>query len=905
MTRTLRVLNIEDSERDSALLMRHLSKAGYEVKFQRVDTAEAIEAALLTDQWDVILSDYSMPKLSALEALEILKRTGLDVPFIIISGTVGEDLAVSAMLEGANDYVMKGHLARLSAAIERELQEAENRRARRHAEEVLKASEAELRALFEAMDDLVLVLDTDGRYLKIAPTSHEYLYRPPSELLGKTLHEVFAKDQADFFLEHIRRAAAEGRMHGVEYSLELAGKKTWFDGTVSPISIDSVVWISRDITERKLAEEFLREREQRFRSLIENSSDAIALFRPEGSIIYASPSTQLVLGFTPEEMIQQSPFELIHGEDLKYVQQCVKQALKQPRAGISVNARARHKDGSWRWLEGTFTNLLDEPSVAAIVNNYRDITDRKLAEEEMARLNSQLENQRRRVNDIVANVPGVVWEAWGQPDAATQRIDFVSEYIEKMLGYSVDEWLNTPNFWLSIVHPEDKEQAAQAAAAVFASDRSSAIEFRWVAKDGRVLWVESNSALITDKDDKPIGLRGVTTDISERKTLEEQLRQSQKMEAIGQLAGGVAHDFNNLLTVISGFAELAVDQLKSDDPARYCLGEISKASNRAASLTRQLLAFSRRQVLQPKVLDLNSVVAEMEEMLQRIIGEDISLHAALDPDLGKTKADPGQIEQVVMNLVVNARDALPDGGNVTIETTNAYVDDNRASQEVTLDSGEYIIVSVSDTGTGMDEETRKRIFEPFFTTKEIGKGTGLGLSTVYGIVQQSGGAIEVFSKVGRGTTFKIYLPRCADDTERNEAARETEQQLTGSETILLTEDEEMIRNLVREALEMNGYKVLEAKNGRAALAVCEQYDGPIHLLVTDVIMPEMNGYELATRISKLRPELKLLYMSGYTDDSIARQRILDPDVFFLQKPFTPRTMVRKVREALDYNRQTA
>jgi CheY-like chemotaxis protein len=258
-----------------------------------------------------------------------------------------------------------------------------------------------------------------------------------------------------------------------------------------------------------------------------------------------------------------------------------------------------------------------------------------------------------------------------------------------------------------------------------------------------------------------------------------------------------------------------------------------------------------------------------------------------------------------MNLVVNARDALPDGGKLTIETANAYLDDNRALQQVKLDPGDYILVSVSDTGTGMDEETQKHIFEPFYTTKEIGKGTGLGLSTAYGIVQQSGGAIEVFSELGRGTTFKIYLPRCAEDTDKNEAAGDTEQQLIGSETILLTEDEEMIRNLVREALEMNGYKVLEAKDGRSALALCGQYDGRIHLLVTDVIMPEMNGYELATRITKLRPELKLLYMSGYTDDSIARQRILDPDVFFLQKPFTPRTLVRKVREALDYNRQAS
>jgi two-component system, cell cycle sensor histidine kinase and response regulator CckA len=392
----------------------------------------------------------------------------------------------------------------------------------------------------------------------------------------------------------------------------------------------------------------------------------------------------------------------------------------------------------------------------------------------------------------------------------------------------------------------------------------------------------------------------ILRDITERRRAEEQLRRSQKMEAVGQLAGGIAHDFNNLLTVINGYSDLVLRRLQAEDPLRKSVEEIRKAGERAAALTRQLLAFSGKQVLQPVVLDLNSVVSDMEKMLRRLIGEDVELRTALAHDLGSIKADPGQVEQVIMNLCVNAREAMPHGGRLAIETANVYLGEDYAARRLTdFTPGPYVVLKVTDTGTGMDEETREHIFEPFFTTKGAGKGTGLGLSTVYGIVRQSGGSVRVSSEVGRGSTFEVYFPRAGEDAQEYRRGAEPEEDLRGAETILLAEDEEMVRRLAREVLEIYGYRVLVATGGSAALLICERHEGPISLLVTDVVMPEMSGRELAARLAHMRPEMKVLYMSGYTDASVAGQESLEDRSDFLQKPFTPAALARKVREMLD------
>jgi signal transduction histidine kinase/ActR/RegA family two-component response regulator len=387
-------------------------------------------------------------------------------------------------------------------------------------------------------------------------------------------------------------------------------------------------------------------------------------------------------------------------------------------------------------------------------------------------------------------------------------------------------------------------------------------------------------------------------EVAERKLAEEQLRQAQKMEAVGKLAGGVAHDFNNLLTVINGQTALSLRRLSQDDPMYQKLEAIQGAGERAASLTRQLLAFSRKQMLQPKVLDLNKVIFETNKILQRLIGEDIDLLIGLGPELGKVRADPSQIEQVLMNLAVNARDAMPQGGKLTIETHNVFIDDEYASHHFSVRPGHYVVLAVSDTGCGMDEATQSNIFDPFFTTKEVGKGTGLGLSTVYGIVKQSGGNIWVYSEVGRGTTFKIYLP-CVDSPIRESKviAEDTFLHL-GTETVLLVEDEERVRDMTKEILEESGYQVLEAKHGQEALFIADQHPGTIHLMLSDVVMPQMSGRELAERLAPLRQDMKVLYMSGYTDDAIVHHGVLDEGMSFIEKPFTPNALARKVREIL-------
>ena len=389
-------------------------------------------------------------------------------------------------------------------------------------------------------------------------------------------------------------------------------------------------------------------------------------------------------------------------------------------------------------------------------------------------------------------------------------------------------------------------------------------------------------------------------DITDRKQLEEQLRQAQKMEAVGRLAGGIAHDFNNLLMVIQGYADLLTERLADGDPLRRNAEQIQTASQRATSLTRQLLAFSRKQMLAPKVLNVQSVVAEMEKILRRLIGEDIQLETSSAPDLGLIKADRSQIEQVILNLAVNARDAMPEGGRLTIETANVELDKASSHPPAVLSPGKYVMLAVTDNGCGMDADTQAHIFEPFFTTKEKGKGTGLGLATVYGIVKQSGGYVWVYSEPGRGTSFKVYLPRIEDEQTVRGRDRQADARALprGSETVLLVEDEKGVRELAREYLELTGYTVIEAEDGHTALELAAMHVGTIHLLMTDVVMPGISGRELAGRVKSLRPDMKVLFMSGYADQAVVHHGILDTDAALLQKPFTMAALAAKLREIL-------
>ncbi len=468
----------------------------------------------------------------------------------------------------------------------------------------------------------------------------------------------------------------------------------------------------------------------------------------------------------------------------------------------------------------------------------------------------------------------------------------------EVFGYAAEDVLGTP---LGRLVPPALRQAAEDGRERIAPIHVTPalerpVELQGIRKDGRVFPIELSLARWETR--RGAFLTVIIRDITERRQLEEQFRQAQKMESIGRLAGGLAHDFNNLLTVIGGHAELLHGRLEPDHPLHRRVGLIQEAAGHAADLTRQLLAFSRKQVLAPQVLDLNGIVREVEPMLRRLIGEDIDLVTAPARGLGAVKADPGQMKQVLLNLAVNARDAMPQGGKLTIETDNVALDEQYARLHPDVAAGAYVMLAVSDTGVGMAEETRSRVFEPFFTTKASGKGTGLGLATVYGIVKQSNGAISVYSEPGLGTTFKVYLPRVVEPAET--AAPSTLAGVRGgSETVLLAEDNEMVRTLTCEILKRQGYTVVEARHGADALDIARRYHGPIHLLLTDVVMPEMSGPELVSRLGPIRPQMKIVYMSGYTADAIDHQGMLDHGIEFLPKPVGVDTLVRKVREVLD------
>ncbi|HET7321238.1 MAG TPA: PAS domain S-box protein, partial [Longimicrobiaceae bacterium] len=569
---------------------------------------------------------------------------------------------------------------------------------------------------------------------------------------------------------------------GIERLLSLQTVRDWetllrgHDGeevaasvSVSPLAGEGgervgTVLIARDIRERKRAEDALRRSEARHRSLIENISDAIVVLDAEGRVHFASSSLEKVTGFRPDERVGSSAFERIHPEDRAGVGEEFAKMLATPGATLERSFRVEHREGIWRHVEATATNLLHDPAVAGIIVTYHDATERLAAE---------------------------------------------------------------------------------------AALRES----------------------------------------------QEQLVQAQKMEAVGRLAGGIAHDFNNLLTVINGHVELARDGALSEGDAEL-LGEALRAGKRAAELTRQLLAFSRKQVLQPEVLDLNASVRHTERMLRRLIGEDVELVVSTPPELGRIKADPGQIDQVVLNLAVNARDAMPAGGRLTLRTADVQLGEGDLPGHWNVRPGAYVRLSVEDTGHGMSAEVQERIFDPFFTTKEDGKGTGLGLATVYGIVKQSDGYIHVESHEGEGTAFHVFLPCVAEEVEPAPAPDAT-RPLDGNETVLLVEDDHAVRTLTRQILRRYGYSILEAGSGAEALGVAHAHLGPIHLLVTDVVMPGMNGRVLAERLVASRPDTRVLFMSGYTDDAFDERRPLGDGIDFLQKPFSPRVLAERVRQRLD------
>lgn len=560
-------------------------------------------------------------------------------------------------------------------------------------------------------------------------------------------------------------------------------------------------------------------------------------------------------------------------------------ALDTFSSGVPVHtwrSRHRRKDGVIITVEMTARPLSVAGRRTLIVMAH-DITDQVRTEEALRR-------NEERYRQIVETAQEGIWVI-----DAEARTWYVNERMAEMLGYSRQEMLGRPLY-------DFLDDAAQVHARRNVENQFQSLtphsDFRFRRRDGSALWAMVSVVPLYGDAGRYIGALGMIVDMTERRQLEHQLQQAQKMEAIGRLAGGVAHDFNNLITVITGYSDLLLRSLEETSPLRRIIEEMKRAGERAALLTRQLLAFSRNQPIEPRPLDVNGVIADTEKMLRRLIGEDIELITILRPDIGSVRADPGQLQQVLINLVVNARDAMPQGGKLTIETDRVELDAEYAARRVNVLPGPHVVLSVSDTGCGMDAETLSHIFEPFFTTKGE-KGTGLGLATVYGIVAQCGGHIDVMSEVGQGTTFKIYLPRIVASDQEQVTSAPSRCASGGTETILVAEDEPFVRELIREVLQRQGYTVLEASNGVEALEVARRHTGPIHLLLTDVVMPQMNGTDLAAELRSLRPETKVLFMSGYSSRAGRSLAVLESSAMYLTKPFTPEALAAQVRLILD------
>ncbi len=626
------------------------------------------------------------------------------------------------------------------------------------------------------------------------------------------------------------------------------------------------------------------ETERRQALAMDSSIEGIGILNEKGVHIYANAALASMLGFDSTERIVGQPWRIVYAlQQVDAVESQVREAM-QENGKWSGSLLLRRPDGSRLPVEMQVGVLPDGGTLCI----SRDLSQHQQAEKARAEAEAKFRMLVEHVNAITYIAEIGIHGRWF----------YVSPQVENILGYAPEEWLATAREWDQHIHPDDLPVVA-AAEAQSQSGLPFQAEFRIRRKDGREVWLSDTAVIVQGSDSHPV-MEGIMVDITERKALETQLQQSRKMEAVGRLAGGIAHDFNNLLTIISGYTELALSRPQLPREAHSDIERIENAAGRAASLVRQLLAFSRKQVLQPKILDLNKIVLNLDSLLRRLMDERIEMVTRVKDDIGKVKADPAQIEQVIMNLVVNARDAMPEGGRLIVETCNTSLDANYAVDHVSVKPGRYVMLAVSDTGVGMDQQTVAHIFEPFFTTKESGRGTGLGLSTVYGIVKQSGGYIWVYSEPGKGSTFKVYLPRVEDVPEELASPAPAMRQQRGTETILVVEDEEAVRDLIRTVLTEKGYDVIPSLDPQHAEQISSRFEGEIHMLLTDVVMPGTSGRELAARISAQRRGIRVLYMSGYTDNVITSGGMLERGLAFLQKPFSPAALVQKVREVLNH-----
>ncbi|RJP32604.1 MAG: PAS domain S-box protein [Candidatus Omnitrophota bacterium] len=763
---------------------------------------------------------------------------------------------------------------------------------RRQTEEALRNAKAFYHSLVENLPQCIFRKDTDGRFTFANQRFCEELNASFHEIIGKTdadffppeLAEKYGKDDR-YILEtgNIFETVEEHQPPGSEKMYVQVVKTPVYDEIGAIIGVQGIFW---DITARRKTEEALVCATEQWKRTFDTVPDLISIITKDFKMLQMNKALADRLGIPPDKANGFTCHEYIHGLSSP-PPYC-------PHARSLVDDREHTEEFHEDRLGGDFlvtTSPMHDADGHFIgsVHVARDITERKKAEKELQESHALVEKAQK-----VAHIG--FWNA----DLINNTLTW-SDEIYKIFGIDPSAFDKKRETFYLYVHPDDRVLVRNSLDKAIRNHEPYSVEHRILQPDQQVRWINEHAEIVRDENDDPIQLVGMVQDITERKLLEEQLRQSQKMEAIGQLAGGIAHDFNNLLLTIIGYCDLIEKRLEQGNPILNYVQEINKASERAASLTSQLLAFSRKQVLQPVVLNLNTLILEMDKLVRRLIGETIELVTIPDPTLAQIKADPGQIEQVILNLVINSRDAMPDGGKLTIETSNVVLDSVYAKTHAGVKPGPYVCLAISDSGCGMNKETRNRIFEPFFTTKKKGKGTGLGLSIVYGIVKQSGGNIYVYSEIGKGSTFKIYLPRIEESVVTVPEIPEPTHTRQVTETILLVEDDDGVRTMVSQTLREYEYTVIEAGSGNAALQICKDYEGDIHLLLTDVVMPEMSGRELSKHLTSLFPHMKTIYMSGYTDNAIVHHGVLDPGLSFLQKPFTPKMLLQKIRQVLEFS----
>jgi PAS domain S-box-containing protein len=860
----LRILMLEDVAADAELLERELRREGIAFTSKRVDSEEGFREQLLQFSPDIILTDYSLPHFNGMGALRLARELAPNVPVIVVTGSINEETAVECMKAGAADYVLKEHIGRIGTALRLALD-------KKLANERLRQSEEMFRLITDNVTDLIAILDLNGKRIYNS-RSYQNLFGDPVSLRDtESFAEIHPDDQIKI-KEIFDSTVKTGVGQRAEFRFVLAdGSLRCIESQGSVIrddkgNPDKVLVVSRDVTERRRAEEDLRQSEERFRALIENSSDAIALLTRSGAVSYAGPSTERILGYPPAEFSGRDFLALVHPDDLERTTRVFGELIQKPGHTTKMEYRIRHKDGSWRWMEGTAKNLLDEPSVRAVVANYRDITDRKRAESEIQKLAAFPLYNPNPVLELGADGSLTYFN-----DSAQQMArSFGKIHAKEILPHDVRGIIET-----------------------CLSSGKSRIGVEMVI-EGRTLSWSFFPILVSEV------AHAYAVEITSRLHLENQLRQSQKMESVGQLAAGVAHDFNNILTIIQGHSELMLADPRLPEGFAEQLKQVATAATRAANLTRQLLTFSRRQVMQPRILDLNEVVGNVTKLLNRVLGESVSLQCNYSTNQPPVLADIGMMEQLIMNLAVNARDAMPKGGQLIISTFSTEIGDADGQSHTEARPGKFVCLGVTDTGCGMDEATLRHIFEPFFTTKEVGKGTGLGLATVYGIVKLHNGWIEVESRIEIGSTFTIFLPA-------SEAALESTDELStkpsvrgGKETILVVEDETALRGLMRGILQHYGYQLLEAANASDALKIWDLNGGRIDLLITDLVLPNgLSGGELAKRLRMRKPGLKTVYTSGYSLEIAGQDFALREGVNFIQTPFQPIALARTVRGCLD------